>query len=257
MTSPSDPQSPADSAPLADRGAPTAPARPEQGSVFDDVIEIFYAPTRVFERRRVDGKFGLALGIYLLLMAVLVYTMYMALAPAFEADMVRATQRSGQQLTPEMMEQMRRVGMMFGPILVALGVALGVLLVGVAVWLVGKFFDASLTLGLALVVATFAQFPRLLGSIAGTVQGLVLDPSRLDSATRVMLSPVRFMDPDVASPVAIALLSRVELFTLWATLLIGIGIHVVGRIPASRAYLAAFIIWMLGSLPGLLGALRQ
>lgn len=259
MSSPTDPRVPHAPAGASEPVAATAPPKPEQASVLDDILEIFYAPSRVYERRRVDGKFGLALVVYLVLMAVLVYTMYMALAPAFEADMMRGMQRSGQadQLTPEMLEQMRRFGTMFGPIMVSLAVAFGVLLVGVAVWLIGKLFDASLTLGLALLVVTYAQFPRLLGSITSTIQGFLLEPASLDSAMRVLLSPVRFMDPDTASPVVIALLSRVELFTIWATVLIGIGIHVVGRIPKGKAFLAAFVVWLLGALPALLGALRQ
>ena len=39
------------------------------------------------------------------------------------------------------------------------------------------------------------------------------------------------MDPDNASQVMLALASRVDLFTIWVTVLLAIGLHVVGKIP--------------------------
>jgi hypothetical protein len=46
-------------------------------------------------------------------------------------------------------------------------------------------------------------------------------------------------------------------FTIWATILLGIGLAVTGRIPRGRAFVVAAIVWVIGSLPDLMGALRQ
>jgi hypothetical protein len=40
------------------------------------------------------------------------------------------------------------------------------------------------------------------------------------------------------------------------TVLLAIGLSVVARIPRQRAAIAAFIVWVIGALPVLLGALR-
>jgi hypothetical protein len=45
-------------------------------------------------------------------------------------------------------------------------------------------------------------------------------------------------------------------FIIWTTVLLGIGLHVTGKIPKSKAMIAAFIVWALGALPAVLGALR-
>jgi hypothetical protein len=66
----------------------------------------------------------------------------------------------------------------------------------------------------------------------------------------------RFMDPDGASPALIALASRFDLFTIWVTVLLAIGLHVVGRIPKQQAAIVAAITWVVGALPAVLGALR-
>ncbi|MDP9202387.1 MAG: hypothetical protein M3P26_10720 [Gemmatimonadota bacterium] len=54
----------------------------------------------------------------------------------------------------------------------------------------------------------------------------------------------------------IALASRVDLFTIWVTVLLAIGLHVVGKIPKQQAGIAAAITWLVGALPAVLGALR-
>jgi ABC-type transport system involved in cytochrome c biogenesis permease component len=54
----------------------------------------------------------------------------------------------------------------------------------------------------------------------------------------------------------VALASRVDVFTIWITVLLAIGLAVVGRIPRQQAAIAAAIVWLLGALPAMLGALR-
>jgi ABC-type transport system involved in cytochrome c biogenesis permease component len=40
------------------------------------------------------------------------------------------------------------------------------------------------------------------------------------------------------------------------TVLLAIGLHVVGKIPKQQAYIAGAIVWVVGALPAVLGALR-
>jgi len=84
-----------------------------------------------------------------------------------------------------------------------------------------------------------------------------MSPESLNSMNAVSFNLARFMDPDAASPVLIAMASRVDLFTIWVTVLLAIGIHVLGKIPKQQAYIAAGITWLVGALPAVLGALRS
>jgi hypothetical protein len=82
-------------------------------------------------------------------------------------------------------------------------------------------------------------------------------PERLTGAARITVSLGALLDPDTASPVLMALLTRVDLFTLWQTALLAIGLQVTGKVSRSSSYIAAALIWLIGALPTVLGALRR
>jgi hypothetical protein len=54
----------------------------------------------------------------------------------------------------------------------------------------------------------------------------------------------------------LALVSRLDVFTLWIAALLAIGLHVTGKVPKAQAYIVAAVIWIIGALPGLFNALR-
>jgi hypothetical protein len=122
---------------------------------------------------------------------------------------------------------------------------------------VGKLFDAKESVTAAIMIATYSEVPRLVQILTNAAQALVMSPEKLNSMNSVAFNLARFMNPDSASPVLIALASRVDLFTIWVTVLLAIGLHVVGKIPKQQAAIAAGITWLVGALPVLLGALRS
>jgi hypothetical protein len=108
----------------------------------------------------------------------------------------------------------------------------------------------------AIMIATYSEVPRLVQILVNAAQGLFMSPEKLNGINAVSLSPARFMDPDQVSAVTIALASRVDLFTIWITVLLGIGIYVVGKVTKQQAVIIATIVWVIGALPAVLGALR-
>jgi hypothetical protein len=88
------------------------------------------------------------------------------------------------------------------------------------------------------------------------IQGLVLDPSQMDGRFRITFGPGRFLDPDTVSPLLVALVGRLDVFTIWITVLVAIGLSVTGRIPVGRAAIAAAIVWLAGGLPLIFQAIR-
>lgn len=234
------------------------PATNNQASLWEDFIDIFVSPSEVFERRRNAGFF-----IPLLVLAGLTVAITLvgrnALQPIFDSEFARgmaAAARKNPQMTDAQMASAQAISSKFMPIFLAFGALISPLLIGVVLWIVGKFVDAREDIGAACMIAVYALFPRVLDSLLRVVQAFLLDPSTLNGQYRVALSPARFFNPDSASPVLIALLGRIDLFTIWVTVLLAIGLSVVARIPRSRAAIAAAIVWVLGSLPAVLGALR-
>jgi hypothetical protein len=180
--------------------------------------------------------------------------------PIMDAEFTRqsaAMLKKNPQLTPEMLQKGRAFGETIARIGAFVIVPIGIFLTGLVLWIVGKFFDAKQTLAAAIMVTSYAYVPRILEGLAAGLQGLLMDPASLTGRYSISLGLGRFLDPDTASPMLLALLGRVDLFTIWLTVLLAIGLAVTGRIPRSKAAMAAVIVWLVGALPQLLGAARM
>ena len=179
--------------------------------------------------------------------------------PIMDAEFSRATASAmakNPQLTPEMMAKGRGFGEAVARYGAIVFVPVGIFLTGLALWLVGKLFGAVETFAAAVMVASYAFLPRVLEGVLSGIQGLLMDPSQLNGRYKLSLGIGRFLDPDTASPMALALLGRVDVFTIWVTVLLAIGLSVTGRISRGQAAIAGLIVWVLGALPAVLGALR-
>ena len=229
-----------------------------RAGLWEDFVDIFYAPSSVFARRS-EGKFGMPLLFLVLVGTVLFFLTKNATQPIMDAEFARRSAdmlRKNPNLTAEQLSSGRGFFEMFSPIFFAVGITLSILGTGLVLWAVGKLFDAKESVAAAIMIATYAEVPRLVQILTNAAQGLVMSPEKLNSMNAVGFSLARFMDPDNASQVLIALASRVDLFTIWITVLLAIGLHVVGRIPKQQAAIVAAITWAVGALPALFGALR-
>ncbi|HEX6048762.1 MAG TPA: Yip1 family protein [Gemmatimonadaceae bacterium] len=235
---------------------PSAPATPEKASLLDDFMDIFYAPSSVFARRE-NASFWAPLLIVSVLVGLTFFANRDLMEPIMEAEMERSMAARGQQLTPEQIEAARRFTTGIGSVTAFVFPPIVMLMIGVVLWLVGKFFDARQTLNAALVVSAFAYVPRVVEGIVNRVQGLIVDPSTLDHRFSLSLGPGRFLDPDTASPLLLGLVGRLDVFTLWVTVLLAIGLAVTGKISRGKAAMAAAVVWLIGALPTLAGSLGQ
>ena len=236
----------------------TTPAPAEQSSLWEDFIDILFSPVSVF-RRRERGSWVKPMLILTIVIAVIVFASRGVLQPVMDAefDKVAEQMRRNPQITEDVIEKTRgfmQISTLVGSLVIF---PITICLVAFATWLVGKLVDARQELHAAFVVATYAMVPRIIQGILNAVQGLLLKPEQLNGVTRLSFSPARFLDPTTASPLVLQLLNRLDLFTIWVTVLIGIGIYVTGRVSKQRAAIAAVLIWVVGSIPAILGALRQ
>lgn len=239
-----------------------APATPP-ASPFEDLVDIFHAPSAVFARRR-DGRFVVALLVLAVVLGILAWLGTVYLAPMYDAMMqkgIAAAARSNPQLTAEQLERGRLMQERFAPLLAVggalAGAVVGALVTGLLVWAAGKLVAATMSFRLAFVVAVYAAYPTLVDQALRVAQGALLDANRFTTPYSVSLSLARLLDPQTTPALALGLASRVDVFVIWSAILIAIGIHVAGRVPRARAYLAAGIVWFFLSLFPVWGAVRQ
>ena len=244
---------------VSDAGAVgAAEPTPSQTSLWEDFVDIFYTPSSVFARRA-SGQFGMALLFLAVVCAVLAFLTKNAMQPVMDAEFARRSaemMRKNPNLTAEQLASGRGFFETLGPLFFAVGITISVLGTGLVLWAVGKLFDAKESVAAAIMIATYAEMPRLIQILVNAAQGLFMAPEKITSMYSIGFSPARFMDPDHASPVLMALLGRVDPFVIWVTVLLAIGLHVVGKIPKQQAYISAAIVWVVGALPAVFGALR-
>lgn len=231
---------------------------PSKASLWEDFIDIFYQPAAVFDRRR-EGKFGLALVVLVVVCAVLYLALRNGLAPIMDAEMAKATaamSAKNANLTSEQISSMTGTMEKFAVIGYVVFLPIGVLLTGAILWAVSRLVDAKETFAAAMMIATYSQIPRIVELVVNALQGLLLPPEQITSHYSVTLGVGRFFDPNT-NPFVMTLLGGIDLFTIWTVVLMAIGLSVVAGIPRSKAAVAAVLVWLVGLIIPLIGALRQ
>lgn len=226
---------------------------PEQASFFEDLVDIVVSPAKVFARR-VDSGVFLVIVLFTLIAVALAFANRGAMDAAVSGEIDRQIARMIEQNPQMTAEQLApaRTWMSFSFTYgIAIGLPIYFLIVAIGVWLVAKLFGAQLGYGGALMITTWSFVPRFLGMILFALQGLVMDTSGLRGILQASFGVARFLDPDTTSAGMLALLGRIEVFTIWSTILIGIGIAVVGKLSRGQGMAAAAVIWCVGALPAL------
>jgi hypothetical protein len=228
-------------------------------SRLDDYLDVFVSPTALFTRRS-DGKFGQALLVLVILSAIIFFATKTAMAPIMDAEMAKGMAgaiKANPNMTPEQIESAKAIGAKFASIAVVVFVLAAPFILGLVVFLIAKVVGGTLGYVQGVTIATFAMFPRIVEGVVNAVQALLMDESKLTSRLSVSLGLGRLMDSATTNPYVLALAGRVDVFTLWATFLIAIGIRVIAKVSTGQAFGAAAIIWFIGALPVLLQAMRQ
>lgn len=231
---------------------PAVAVSPDKVAVWEDFVDILHAPSTVFARRRGAG-FWTPLLIIAVVASILSFSTARILEPALDADTRRQT-HAMQQDNPDM-DAAAGVRMMesAGDFLALAGglfIAIAVLVQGLFLWVGGKLAGSSINGRSALVVATYATVPTLIGGIVMIIEGLLRGPSTLDGLARLSWSPARFMDPDGNWSLA-KFLAELDLFTIWWAVLLAIGLAVIGNMSRARAAGVVGAIWLVTSIPAL------
>ena len=235
----------------------TASSPETKAPSWEDYLEVFYAPSRVFARR--GNKWGGPLLVLILVSAVVILGTYSLLRPLFEFEGQRAMAEGMKDLTAEQREQAAQMTARFAwlaPVTMIAMHAIIPMVLGLLLWLVGKMLGAVQELGAALMVGAFSYFPRLLYWPILGLQAAVLPEENLKGFASISLSPARFADASTSLPM-LALLARFDIFVLWTTFLLALGLKVTGKVSTEKAIIAGVVMWLLGTLQPLLQLLRS
>ncbi len=221
-------------------------APPPPTAMWEDALDIYYAPRQVFERRR-DGKYLIVLLILCALTLVIYFLSIQFNEAVADAEFTRAMAKQTQQLTPEQMasarafaEKVKNTIVYFIPF----GIALGVWVSGLIVMLLGNMMGAKLTFAQGTTVVILASMPELLGKVVVGAQGLFLDTSTVVSKYSFATSVSRFLSPE-SNSFLLKLGAVLDPFVIWGAVLLGIGVFVIGRMEKEKAAVLAIIHTLL------------
>jgi hypothetical protein len=237
--------------------AAAAPS-PAKSSLFEDFVDVFISPAKMFARRA-----GTSAALPYIIVCLLIIGLYFAnknaLSSIMQGEMAKsmeAAQKANPNITAEQIQQGQALGQKFAQFGVIIGIPVALLVLGIITWIVGKILGGTLSYGTALLISAFAWMPRVVEGVANAIQGLVLDTSKMTSHYQLQLGPARFLDPATAPTWQLSLLGRVDLITLWVTVLFAIGLVNAGKVEKGKIVFAGVLMWIIGSLPAVWQALR-
>ena len=243
---------------MNDPAEPVTTSAPARAGIWEDFVDIFVQPAQVFERRR-DGKFGLALLALMVISGVLFFALRNGIAPIMDAEMAKqaaAMAAKNPSITPDQIAAQQGMMEKFAVIGYVLFMPIGIIITAILLWIAGKVVSASVAFAAAMMIATYSQFPRIVEMILNALQGLMMSPESITGRFSVQLGPARFLDPST-NPFVLTLLGGLDLFTIWVTVLLAIGLSVVARVPRKQAAIAAVLVWFVGLAFPLYQALSQ
>ncbi len=221
-----------------------------KSGLFDDLLEVFTAPSTVFDRTRAAsaGKYVLVTALIVGVIAIATKNLLMpwldaqsnlqiALAAAKDKPIPEAAVASMRSFTAWGIVIGAPVTMIIGPYLNAAFMKLG-----------AAITKTNISFGQAATIATLAGMPRILGWISLPVQTLVLDESKAKSLADLSLGPARLVDALTTPPAVLTLLSNLDVFRLWQIALVAIGVSVVARVGKGTGVLIAVVMVAIGAL---------
>jgi hypothetical protein len=223
-------------------GAPAVPAKP--APLWEDFIDIFYAPSSVYERRRNANPWPVILILTVVFTVIMIFT-FGAMEAAVEAELrdqatkamatnPRATQ-DGVDASVKIGLATRKWGGVFTPI--------GMLISALLVWVLAKIVGAKEeTYQRALVVVAYATVIAVVQQLFIGAQGLLMDVGSLTTPDKLAAGPVRFMDKATTSPILYSVAKAIDLFGIWTLIVMAIGVRVTGRATKNQAITFA-IVW--------------
>ena len=225
---------------------PNAEAPVEKAARWEDFIDIWFSPRQLFARRANDSW-----AVPMLVIAALSIVLAFVFRPVQQAMQQAAMAARG--MTEEQMAAARNIGgvmSVVGIIFAPIGMTVAVLIGSLITWIAAKIASIDVGFRRALMITTFVTFLLLLQqALGGIFMTMKLNKGQeIDAIKDNSFGILRFMNPAEMNDIVVALLSRLDLFAIWAMVLYAIAFMAAAKAPKGSAWIAAAIIWVIGGI---------
>jgi hypothetical protein len=223
---------------------------PREGSSSSHVVNALISPREAFTSLARRPTYALALAVLIALTATLGY---LAMSKVTPSDFVKTLEASGRQMPPNALENAPRYlaiarwsqfgGALIVSPLLYLAVS-GVFLV------IFRMSGSEITFRQSFATTLHGLLPfavlALIG-IAVTLGKSEISLAQIQSGSLVA-SNLGFLAGDGAGKATTALLTSLDVFSLWCILLLALGYRIVGSLRAGTAWAGVLTVWILGVL---------
>ena len=236
-----------------------APGAEPKPNPFQRIIGVLFSPDATFASiaRRPDWVVPLALIVILSLAnGILISSRIDFGAPAREA------MAQNKNMTQEQMDRAEKMSVGMGKVAKFIGPVIAIivlLIVAGALLLTVRLMGGEGDFKQAFSVTCYAWIPNIIQAIVLTIIVLAKGSTAINPQTipTIVRSNPAFLVDMKTQPMAFALLSSLDLFTIWVIVLLVIGFAYVGRISKAKAAVAVVSLWAVTILFKLIPAALQ
>lgn len=223
----------------------------QKAGVFEDLIDVFVRPAKLFDRQR-SGSFVKPALIQMIVLLVLSVALHNLIAPFFDADMQLQTSKAAAKMAAEgqsmpegaaaMQEKMGAVTYYAVPVVAPWLIGL---LGGLILFVTARLVGAKPTFRQSAMISSWAYMPGILATLVMAIIGAVMNAESIRSSADGQIGLARLVDPATASPALFAALRSVELFNIWGVVITAVGVAVVARTSQQNGGIAAVAKWVI------------
>ncbi|HUF51936.1 MAG TPA: YIP1 family protein [Longimicrobiales bacterium] len=228
--------------------ADTAPA-PQTVSRWEDYIDVFFSPVELFRRRAADR-----VAPPLLTLLALSVVLYLVLLPA-NMMIMRASVAENPQAAEMMAGRLGTFMAIAGSIGQPIMYLFILTLTAILLWITGRFADVRIEFSRAMLIATYGGFIFLLAQTVALALIMVLGADSIDMVRSMSFGPLRFTGTTDMNKLVLAFIGRIDLFAIWQAAIWAIGLRTVYQLSTRRAAIIAAVVWLLLTIPNLVGLL--
>jgi hypothetical protein len=213
------------------------------------VVGVLTSPERTFKAIKERPTWLVALLLFLIVSS----GTYLLMSQRMDmAQIVRESiEQSGREVPEEQLEKIidfyDRFGTAFGMGTATLAPPIFFLLGSLGIWVAIKLVGAELTFKQNWSTFVHSQMPHAVGALLSLPAILSRDEFHFADVQTgsVLPSNLGYFAPEEAGPAVLSLLSSLDVFSVWALVLLIIGTAAVGRIKRGTAAAAVIACWLL------------
>lgn len=230
-------------------GEPTAPAPEGPDNPLTRLFGVLVSPGETFESigLKPDWLVPLLIWIVLSVAAAFLVVPRLDYEPMYRSMLERSSQLTEQQREQQldrMLESAER-GRNWGVYAPAATVPLMFLVVGTIFWGALRAFGAENSFRQSLSVTIYAFTPQLLKTIVSTAIASTRTTIDARMANSLLKSNLGAFTNPLESPVLFAVLSSIDLFTIWTIVLLAIGFSVISRFSTGKVAILVVALYLV------------